>query len=57
MSTVIVNGTIHADVNFVDSLEKADIEVVYDKTSYDKDNNNWLYFRYGYLVAVAGGVG
>lgn len=53
--SVIDNGTIYQNVNFVDSPEKADKEIRYDKMGYNKEDNCWLYFYHGYLVATVKG--
>ena len=52
MSSVIKNGTIYPNVEFVDSPEDAILEIVYDNVEYDKEKDTWLYFYRGYLVAT-----
>jgi len=50
--SAIHNGTLYQDVNFVDSPNKAKLEILYDKIEYNKENDCWLYFYRGYLVAI-----
>lgn len=48
-----VKGKFYPEVEFVDSPEKAEHEIVYDKMEFSKEHNCWLYFYHGYLVATA----
>ena len=49
--TVIQDGRLLTDVNFVDSEEEAEVVVGYDKIEYDAEHNCLMYFKHGYLVA------
>lgn len=52
MSSAMHNGKFYGDVNFVDSPEEAELEILFDEISYDKKSNSWLYFYHGHLVAT-----
>ena len=52
MDSVLSNGRLFQNVNFVGSPEKAEMEVIFDERIYSRENDTWLYFRHGYLVAT-----
>ena len=53
MGAAIVDGKLYPDVNFVDSPDKADLEVWYDKIEWSKESRSWVYYRHGRVVAAA----
>lgn len=52
MGSVMHEGKLYQDVNFVDSANLAELEIRFDKLEYNKQNDCWLYFYHGYLVAT-----
>jgi len=53
VGTAFINGKFYPNVNFVDSPDKAEIEIVYDRIEYNKEYGAWLYFYHNYLVATS----
>ncbi len=49
--SVIQNGTLYNNVNFVDTPVGA-MEVLYDRRELSEDKKTWLYFKHNYLVAT-----
>jgi hypothetical protein len=48
----MVDGKIFNDVRFVNSIQESELEVRYDRIRYDKETDQYHYYRRGYLVAT-----